>query len=121
MLNTKIFADTWSMEFSSDLNTAHLLSRSSDRLLKKFKFSDAVEQQDQVVESLTSALVGCKDEKIRQSIKLQIDYHTKQKALILLKQKKFHKDNKDLRNLQIKMATAGIKDGDINLQDSIYR
>lgn len=106
------------MEFSSDLNAAHLSSRTSDRLLKKFKFCDAVEQQDQVVESLTSALVGCKDHKIRQSIQLQIEYHTKQKALISLKQKKF---NKDLRNLQIKMATAGIKDGDINLQDSIYR
>jgi len=106
------------MEFSSDLNTAHLLSRSSDRLLKKFKFADAVEQQDQVISSLTSALVGCKDEKIRQSIELQIQFHTKQKTLISIKKNKF---KKDLRNLQIKMAATGLKDGDVNLQDSIYR
>ena len=108
------------MEFSSHLNQAHLLNRASEKQLRRGKFEEASLSQEKVVESLSEALGDCKDQKIRQSIQLQITHHQKQKRLILLKKRKCEKITKDLRNLQIKMAAVGLKDGD-NLQDSIYR
>lgn len=109
------------MELSTPLNRAHFLVREAERLLKKGKFEESIEHQDQIIVLLAEARDQSKvDNKVKESLDLQIKHHNKQKSVITRKQKQCEKFTKDLKNLQIKMANANLQDAD-GLQDSIYR
>merc|ERR1711953_969083 len=85
--------------------------REAERLLKKGKFAEAVKLQDKIVTLLESAKTDSRDNKVTESIELQIKHH--------IRQNRCEKYTKDLKNLQIKMAKANLQDA--GLQDSIYR
>lgn len=104
------------MELSTNLNQAHYLVREADRLLKRGKFDAALALQDRVVDLLELAKTDSKDNKVTESIDLQIRHHFKQKLVITQRREKY---TKDLHNLQLRMAKANFQDA--GLQDSIYR
>jgi len=107
------------MELETPLNKAHYLVREAERLLKKGKFGEAVKLQDKIVTLLESAKTDSRDNKVTESIELQIKHHIRQKVVIAQRQNRCEKYTKDLKNLQIKMAKANLQDA--GLQDSIYR
>jgi len=110
------------MELNTPLNQAHFLVREAERFLKKGKFEEAIKHQDKIVALLTEAKEQqTVDNRVRESLTLQIQYHSKQKAVISHKQKRCDKFTKDLKNLHIKMAKANLDEADGGLQDSIYR
>merc|ERR1719431_1288652 len=85
-------------------------------------FEEAIKHQDKIVALLTEAKEQQSvDNRVRESLTLQIEYHSKQKAVISHKQKRCDKFTKDLKNLHIKMAKANLDEADGGLQDSIYR
>jgi len=104
------------MELDTPLNRAHLMVRQADRLVKQGKFQEAIQLQDRIVTELEAARSHSKDNKVTESLGLQIQHHIKQKLVIAQRRSKY---TKDLRNLQIKMAKASVQDA--GLQDSIYR
>merc|ERR1712029_148625 len=106
------------MELETPLNKAHYLVREAERLLKG-KFGEAVKLQDKIVTLLESAKTDSRDNKVTESIELQIKHHIRQKVVIAQRQNRCEKYTKDLKNLQIKMAKANLQDA--GLQDSIYR
>merc|ERR1712226_499709 len=108
-----------SMELETPLNKAHFLVREAERLLKKGKFEEAVKQQDKIVTLLEAAKADSRDNKVTESIELQIKHHIRQKVVIAQRQSRCEKYTKDLKNLQLKMAKANLQDA--GLQDSIYR
>eukprot|EP00092_Neocalanus_flemingeri_P063276 GFUD01076517.1.p1 GENE.GFUD01076517.1~~GFUD01076517.1.p1 ORF type:complete len:239 (-),score=102.48 GFUD01076517.1:143-859(-) len=108
------------MELQTPLNQAHLLVRQAEKLVKTGKFEEAVSQQDRIVELLQLALRETTDNKVRESLELQVKFHTKQKEVIGYRQARCEKYSKDLTNLQIKMAQANLAAAD-GLQDSIFR
>ena len=104
------------MELSTPLNQAHYWVREADRQLRRGRFQEALGLQDKIVALLELAKAESKDNRISESLDLQIKHHIKQKLVIKSRGEKF---SKDLRNLQIKMAKANLQDA--GLQDSIYR
>merc|ERR1712055_1184688 len=108
-----------SMELETPLNKAHFLVREAERLLKKGKFGEAVKLQDKIVTLLEAAKADSRDNKVTDSIELQIKHHIRQKVVITQRQSRCEKYTKDLKNLQLKMAKANLQDA--GLQDSIYR
>ena len=125
------------MELETPLNKAHFLVREAERLLKKGKFEEAVKQQDKIVTLLEAAKAESRDNKVTESIELQIKHHIRQKVVIAQRQSRCEKYTKDLKNLQLKMAKANLLDAGLQvdmtkavlkmlstnefLQDSIYR
>jgi len=107
------------MELETPLNKAHFLVREAERLLKKGKFGEAVKLQDKIVTLLEAAKADSRDNKVTESIELQIKHHIRQKVVITQRQSRCEKYTKDLKNLQLKMAKANLQDA--GLQDSIYR
>jgi len=107
------------MELGTPLNKAHFLVREAERLLKKGKFGEAVKLQDKIVTLLEAAKADSRDNKVTESIELQIKHHIRQKVVITQRQSRCEKYTKDLKNLQLKMAKANLQDA--GLQDSIYR
>lgn len=73
----------FSMEFDSPLNRAHSNVRKSENLQKTGKFQEAIELQDKIVELLAEALEGARDNKIRESLILQIENHKQQKQVMV--------------------------------------
>lgn len=71
------------MEFDSPLNRAHSNVRKSENLQKTGKFQEAIELQDKIVELLAEALEGARDNKIRESLILQIENHKQQKQVMV--------------------------------------
>jgi len=108
------------MELSTSLNQAHYLGRQAEKLVKTGKFEEAVSLQDRIVELLEKALVEATNNKVIESLELQIKFHIKQKDVIGHRQKRCEKFNKDLTNLKIKMEKANLAAAD-GLQDSIFR
>jgi len=108
------------MELATPLNAAHFLVRQAEKWVKTGKFEEAIRQQDRVVELLQVALGETTDNKVRESLELQIKFHTKQKEVIGHRQKRWEKYSKELTNLQIKMEKANLAAAD-GLQDSIFR
>jgi len=107
------------MEHKSPLNEAHFNARQAERLLKKGKFQEAISQQDKIVALLELAKADSTDNKVTESLDLQIEHHLKQKLIITQKQVRCQRFSKDLKNLQQKMAKANVEEA--GLQDSIYR
>jgi len=108
------------MEISTPLNQAHYVGRQADKLVKTGKFVEAVKLQDKIVELLQLALEEATDNKVKESLELQIKFHTKQKDVIGQRQRRCEKFNKELTNLKIKMEKANLAAAD-GLQDSIFR
>merc|ERR1712126_66845 len=104
------------MELASNLNQAHYLAREAERLLKRKKFDAALALQDRIVDLLELAKADSTNNKVTQSIELQILHQLKQKLVITQKRDNY---TKDLHNLHLRMAKASIQDA--GLQDSIYR
>merc|ERR1711892_1035821 len=102
------------------LNKAHFLVREAERHVKRGKFQEAIDLQDQIIELLDRAQLFARDNNVQDSLNLQIQHHHKQKHVIANKRKFYEKYLKDLKNLKIKMAKANMKNAD-GLQDSIYR
>lgn len=90
--------------------------RQADRLAKQANFQEAIQLQDTIVTELEAARSHSKDNKVTESLDLQIQHHIKQKLVLAQRRSKY---TKDLRNLQIRMAKASVQDA--GLQDSIYR
>ena len=61
---------------------------------------------------LRIALEECADNKIAESINLQIQFHIKQQQIIRIKQINYYKFTKNLENLQIRMQKANIQEAD---------
>merc|ERR1712130_744117 len=99
-----------SMELGTPLNKAHFLVREAERLLKKGKFGEAVKLQDKIVTLLEAAKADSRDNKVTDSIELQIKHHIRQKVVITQRQSRCEKYTKDLQNLQLKMAKANLQD-----------
>jgi len=108
------------MEIESNLNTAHRLSRQAEKYIKRGKYQEAIETHQQIVEYLKLSLSGCQDPKVKISLELQLQHHSKQKEVINLKEARINKLTKNLKNLQLRMETAAQQEKD-SLQDSIYR
>ena len=109
------------MEFQTPLNQAHAKVRKAEKFLKTRKFDEAVELQDRIVELLQEALLEARDCKLEESIKAQIELHSKQKELIRVKQASWEEFCRQVANLQIRMSNiSGDGSGD-GLQDSIFR
>ena len=89
------------MELETPLNKAHFLVREAERLLKKGKFGEAVKLQDKIVTLLEAAKADSRDNKVTDSIELQIKHHIRQKVVITQRQSRCEKYTKDLQNLQI--------------------
>ena len=100
------------MELATPLNAAHFLVRQAEKWVKTGKFEEAIKQQDRVVELLQVALGETTDNKVRESLELQIKFHTKQKEVIGHRQKRWEKYSKELTNLQIKMEKANLAAAD---------
>lgn len=110
------------MELSTNLNQAHFMVREAERLLKKGNFEEAIALQDKIVNLLELAKGDSKDNKVTESLNLQIKNHIKQKLVIAQRRCRCEKYTKDLHNLQLKMAKAGLQEiQDAGLQDSIVR
>jgi len=109
------------MEFDSPLNRAHSNVRKSEKLQKTGKFLEAIELQDKIVELLAESLSDAKDEKIRESLSLQIENHKRQKQVIFYKQARWDKLCQQLANIQVKMSNVSASGSGDGLQDSIFR
>ena len=104
--------------------------RQADRLAKQANFQEAIQLQDTIVTELEAARSHSKDNKVTESLDLQIQHHIKQKLVLAQRRSKY---TKDLRNLQIRMAKASVQDAglqvcshhprpaNLSFQDSIYR
>lgn len=101
------------MELDTPLNRAHLMVRQADRLVKQGKFQEAIQLQDRIVTELEAARSQSKDNKVTESLDLQIQHHIKQKLVIAQRRSKY---TKDLRNLQIKMAKASVQDAGLQVR-----
>jgi len=108
------------MELSTPLNQAHFLGRQADKLVRTGKFEEAVSLQDKIIECLQEALKETTNNKVIESLELQIKFHQKQKDVIGQRQKRCEKFSKELKNLKIKMEKANLAAAD-GLQDSIFR
>ena len=104
------------MELETPLNTAHFLVREAERLLKKGKFGEAVKLQDKIVTLLEAAKADSRDNKVTDSIELQIKHHIRQKVVITQRQSRCEKYTKDLKNLQLKMAKANLQDAGLQVR-----
>jgi hypothetical protein len=71
------------------------------------------------VNLLELAKADSNDNKVTESLDLQIDYHIKQKLVIAQRQCRCEKYSNDLHNLNLRMAKSSFQDA--GLQDSIYR
>ena len=107
------------MELSTPLNQAHFLGRQADKLVRTGKFEEAVSLQDKIIECLQEALKETTNNKVIESLELQIKFHQKQKDVIGQRQKRCEKFSKELKNLKIKMEKANLAAAD-GLQDSIF-
>ena len=103
------------MELGTPLNKAHFLVREAERLLKKGKFGEAVKLQDKIVTLLEAAKADSRDNKVTESIELQIKHHIRQKVVITQRQSRCEKYTKDLKNLQLKMAKANLQDAGLQV------
>jgi len=108
------------MELSTPLNQAHFLGRQADKLVRTGKFEEAVSLQDKIIKCLQEALKETTNNKVIESLELQIKFHQKQKDVIGQRQKRCEKFSKELKNLKIKMEKANLAAAD-GLQDSIFR
>jgi len=108
------------MELSTPLNQAHFLGRQADKLVRTGKFEEAVNLQDKITECLQEALKEATNNKVIESLELQIKFHQKQKDVIGQRKKRCEKFSKELKNLKIKMEKANLAAAD-GLQDSIFR
>jgi len=61
---------------------------------------------------LRLALEECKDNKIAESINLQIEFHIKQQQIIKIKEINYSKYTKNLENLQRRMQKATLQEAD---------
>ena len=104
------------MEFDSPLNQAHRNVRKSEKLQKTGKFQEAIDLQDKIVDLLAESLEGVRDEKIRESISLQIENHKQQKQVIFYKQARWDKLCQQLNNLQVKMSNVSASGSGDGLQ-----
>jgi len=109
------------MEFKTPLNAAHSNVRKSEKLLKSGKFEEAISLQDRIVELLSEALTETSDASVRESLRLQVEHHEKQKLLISHKQASWENFCQQLANLQTKMSNVSASGSGDGLQDSIYR
>ena len=62
-----------------------------------------------------SAKAESRDNKVRESIELQIKHHIRQKVVIAQRQSRCEKYTKDLKNLQLKMAKANLLDAGLQV------
>merc|ERR1719348_1228684 len=106
------------MEVSTPLNQAHFYVRKAEKLTKTGKFEEAITLQDRIVDQLQLALLEAEDTKVRESLELQIEFHTKEKGLISERAAQWERFCRQLTSLQLKMSSASVSDG---LQDSIFR
>ena len=104
------------MEFDSPLNRAHSNVRKSEKLQKIGKFEEAIQLQEKIVELLEESLAEARDEKIRESLSLQIEVHKQQKQVIFYKQVRWDKLCQQLANLQVKMSNASASGSGDGLQ-----
>lgn len=104
------------MELDTSLNQAHFFVREAERQLKRGKFEEALSLQDKIVTLLELAKKDSCDNKISESLDLQIKHHIKQKVVITQRQSRCEKYTKDLKNLQIKMANANIQDAGLQVR-----
>merc|ERR1712241_111632 len=79
---------------------------------------EAITLQDRIVDQLQLALLEAEDTKVRESLELQIEFHTKEKGLISERAAQWERFCRQLTSLQLKMSSASVSDG---LQDSIFR
>ena len=104
------------MEFDTPLNKAHVNVRKSEKLLRSGRFEEAIELQDQIVTLLKEALEDAKENKIRESLKLQIDYHKQQKQIIAYKKTSWERLCQQLTDLQVKMSNDSNSVSGVGLQ-----
>ena len=109
------------MEFQTPLNQAHSYVRRAEKFFKTRKFDEAIELQDKIVELLSEALSEARDPKLEESIRAQIEFHSKQKEVIRVKAVNWEEFCRAVAALQIRMSNiSGDGSGD-GLQDSIFR
>ena len=104
------------MEFDTPLNKAHVNVRKSEKLLKSGRFEEAKELQDQIVNLLKEALEDAKEQKIKESLELQIEYHCQQKQIIAYKKTSWERLCQQLTDLQVKMNNESNSTSGVGLQ-----
>ena len=92
------------MEFQTPLNQAHSQVRRAEKFVKTRKFDEAIELQDQIVQLLNEALAEARDPKLEESIRAQIEFHSKQKEVIRVKSANWEEFCRAVAALQIRMS-----------------
>ena len=124
-LNLKYLQPTFShdinsMEFDTPLNKAHVNVRKSEKLLKCGRFEEAIELQDRIVKLLKEALEDAKEKNIRDSLELQIEYHSQQKHIIAYKKTSWERLCQQLTDLQVKMSNESNSASGVGLQVLLF-
>lgn len=116
----------------SPLNKAHLYDRKATALVKKFGFDEAIECHLLAAQSLSESINLTDNEKAKQSIELQKEYHLKQKDFLRLKKTQYHAYKEALRVQKEAMSRvmkvrggtgkqSGSETEGVTLQKAIYR
>lgn len=131
MENSSLNKVGWNLETRSNNLTrnifslkAHQLFRKADNLVKHRKFDEASECHKIAAEHLSEALRKAENPRAIESIKLQRDYHLRQKDIVLLKKEQYENYKKALEYKRTKMQALENKDsrdGSPSLQWAIYR
>ncbi|XP_018325689.1 nuclear receptor-binding factor 2 isoform X3 [Agrilus planipennis] len=102
----------------SSLNKAHQQHRRADALLKYKKFEEAIECHEKAAELLEEAIKVTENPHSIESLKLQKDYHLRQKKIILMKKEQSVKTKK-VQGIQ-KQGThlSNCSENDHNLDDN---
>ncbi|CAO1391589.1 unnamed protein product [Diamesa hyperborea] len=97
---------------SSPLNNAHLFSRKTERCLKVLNFDLALENLEISIKNFDLALKQTTIPKVVESIKLQKEYHIKQRELI--NYKKTHYEKYNLLTQKLNTSETDVENFQIN-------
>ncbi|KAF5270307.1 hypothetical protein FQR65_LT05495 [Abscondita terminalis] len=112
----------------SALNKAHLQFRRAENHLRYRKFDEAIDCHNKAAELLQEALSLTDNPRSLESLKLQRDYHFRQKQIILVKKEQFENYKKAIENQRQRMQCHSniafednFEQGSTSLQVAIYR
>lgn len=112
----------------SALNKAHIQYRRAENYLRYRRFEEAIECHNKAADLLQDALSLTENPRSLESLKLQRDYHLRQKQIVLVKKEQYDNYKKAIENQRQRMrchSNAAFEDnfeqGSTSLQVAIYR
>ncbi|KAF5269344.1 hypothetical protein FQA39_LY08736 [Lamprigera yunnana] len=112
----------------SALNKAHLQYRKAENYLRCRKFEEAIECHNNAADLLQESLSLTENPRSIESLKLQRDYHLRQKQIVLVKKEQFDNYKKAIENQRQRMQNNSnitfednLEQGSTSLQVAIYK